>query len=247
MIGIRFYKTLLLIVPSIILGPLSSAAETLNSEATATKASCNRAILVRSVHRKGQHNGYAVDVHYPRFLGEPETVVAELNRQARHVVDMNIPTDPSPIGNYIYRCDYKVVSLTPHLVSVDFIFSDNVGAQGGLRHAPFNFQIGPVVRELRLGDLFGKHPKYGALSNVCQAKLTQKFGADLSMSSNPLFSYDDLSDFNFDDRCITFTFAEGFVAAVAVGCPSICIEYDSIKKLLSHASPLYNYAGNYDR
>lgn len=194
-----------------------------------------QAIDVSAVHLQGLHKGYTVDVRYPKFRGQPENTVKELNRLTKRLVDMNIAAQPGIGCTNYYSCDFDTIHMTPHLVSVDFAFMD------GRRnfHKAFNYQLQPKLKEIRLSNVFGRRPNLDRLSNLSLEKLEPK--ADINLPAHTDICINALSSFNFDSNGMLFHFEQGHVAAEAIGCPTAKVSYKKMHDLFSRKSPLFAY------
>jgi hypothetical protein len=198
-------------------------------------ASASKRLGVSPVHLQGRHNGYTVDVRYPRFRGGPKSTVNELNRRIKRLVDMNIAAQKGVGETNYYGCDFKTIHMTPHLVSIDFEFHE-----GRLEfHRSFNYQLQPQLREIKLSQVFGKRPNLDRLSNLSLEKLEPK--AEINLPAHTDICVNALDSFNFDSKGMLFHFEQGHVAAIAVGCPSARVDYYLMRDLFTRKSPLFAY------
>jgi len=194
----------------------------------------------RKVHLTSEHQGYVVDVTYPRFMGGPTRIVDELNRAAKHIVNVNVPAQAGTNGvENSYTCTYKVRLITDKLISIDFEFKQYESGNRPLSyHVPFNVVLQPGTRRLTLRRALGRHVDYSKLSDLCIESLQKQLKGDLSLPANTEFPKSMFNAFSFDKNNLYFAFAEGDVAPVALGGPTVAISYKNLGSMLARSSPL---------
>lgn len=197
-------------------------------------------LWARKLHLSSEHPGYDVDVTYPKFMGGPASIVDELNRAAKHIVNVNVPARSGTKGTEnSYTCTYKVRLITDKLISIDFEFRQYEGGNRPLSyHVPFNFVLQPGARRLTLRQALGKRVDCSKLSDLCIESLQDQLKGDLSLPANTEFPKSWFNAFSFDKKNLYFAFAEGDVAPAALGGSTAVVSYRKLGSLCARSSPL---------
>lgn len=212
---------------------ISTTSRVAASDVSTQKVLSPPKLHLYSVHRRGDHDGYKVDVMYPQFRGQPRRLVSKLNREIRLFVDGHVPAQSAEDGYvFTYSCDYDTKLNKEGCVSFEFIFqNDYQGAHPETLWVPFNYELWPRQRPLTLKNLLKRPISFSNLARLS----TSKTGIHSSLSRLDFQSFSMRPDGLFFART-TQDSAEAQLR------PTLNISYSKLHRLASATSPIKRLA-----
>jgi hypothetical protein len=204
--------------------------------------------------------GCDVDIQYPKFKGQPQAGVKQINQKMKALVDSQIAkakkdyadnNPPNELKNMrgSLTCRYQVALQDKNLLSVNLDWQEMpIGAAHPVHwFTVFNYQLNPL-RQLTLNQLFKPGSNYLAvLSSICTADLLKRVlpqgGTDskwIKSGAKPDPAI--YETFTLTSKALTIHFNEYQVACYASGPQTSSISYERIKNILSPQSAVYSLA-----